>query len=166
MNMRLVPFMILLSLLMACATYPNGDLLMVQGKMLSVKDGSVMHLEIENYATGQLMTGANQTTGERFKGNYAIVNEGSSSTGVVTNSFGFTTGQINTNSSKLILKGMLKGDRGTIIDVTVYLGPSVVKYTSPGTWNQDRFYGEATDNFGTKYQIFMSGEVVARAIER
>ena len=165
MYRRFALLMLLFGLLVACAAHhPKGNGLLVQGKMLSLKDGNEIHIEIENYANGKVLIATNQATGEHFKGNYGIMNDGGSSTGVITNAYGFKTGQINTNSSKYTLKGMLVGDKGTIINVQVYLGQALVKFPGPGTWDRYRFFGEATDNTGIQYQIYMSGEVLSKAM--
>lgn len=172
MNMRIVPFVILFCLLSACASTRHsllkGQTYMAQGKILSLKDGSEISLEIENYACnkeGKVLIASNPKTGENFKGNYLINRESNDSTSVVSNVYGFKTGKVETSSSvKYILTGFLRGDKGTVLSITVNTGPQQLCLKSDGNFDMLQFYGEATDNTGNKYQIYMSGDVELRQI--
>lgn len=172
MNMRIVLLLALFCLLSACATssqLPKGQTYMAQGKILSLKDGSEIRLEIENYACsreGNVLIASNQKTKENFKGNYAITRESNDSTGVISNAYGFKTGKVETSSSAVYtLKGFLRGDQGTILSISVNLGGVQVCLGGPGNFQIIKYYGEATDNIGNNYQIYMSGDVELRQVD-
>ena len=167
----------ILLILSACASAkpkPSDYAVMVQGKMVSLMDGNEIALEFENTGiprNGRIMTALNKKTGETFKGNYIINRQGNDSTSVVKNSLGFKTGTVETSSSvDFVLKGILTGNKGTIIPVIISTGgqrininlkdiefDKVVKFDI-----YQNAYGEASDNNGTKYQIFLSGNAVKR----
>ena len=140
-------FLLFVSALMAgCATMPDPVGQMLPGKMYSLQDGTELNFEIQtSYGTGA-MTAYNPVTGEKFSGQYTgIYTGGGASQSNVTNSWGFSTGSVTTQSAPTgaIAKGILRGDRGTIINVSLNIQPGA----------RPTGFGEGTDNKGVRYQI-------------
>ena len=138
--------------MVSCATtmkLPEGHKYMREGTIVSLVDGSKMEILVEgtnrsNYSPG-IMLAFNPTTAEMFRGEYHIVYERFSSTGTVQNNWGFTTGKVNTTSTKGYRRGVLKGSQGTVLSVNIPTG-LIDSYD----------YGEALDANGGKYQINLS----------
>jgi hypothetical protein len=94
---------------------------MISGKLYSLKDGSVISCSIE-YSQGQgRMEALNAKTGEKFEGTY--------------------TGVYETDRAAKC-KGILIGDQGTIISLTMEINVG----SSPFG------FGDGEDNNGLKYQ--------------
>ncbi len=156
---------------------PNNLINMVQGKIVSLVDGNEMSLEFENTGCphqGNTMTALNKKTGETFKGNYIINRLADDSTSVVRDTFGFKTGTIETSSEvNYVVKGILSGNKGTIMPITIFTGPQVIciELKNPEVNEVVKLdiyqnaYGEASDNHGTKYQVFLSGNAVKRQLD-
>ncbi|MBN1950148.1 MAG: hypothetical protein JW801_03040 [Bacteroidales bacterium] len=97
---------------------------MIPGKLYSLNDGSVITCNLE-YSTGQgKIEATNPTTGEVFKGNYTVI--------FVSDIMGRG-------------RGMMKGDQGTIIFLTI-------EFSTGTVWNLPVGYGDGEDNNGLKYQ--------------
>ncbi|OPL15718.1 MAG: hypothetical protein AVO39_07090 [delta proteobacterium MLS_D] len=137
---------------------PDGHVHMRQGKMISLSDGSEMTIEVQGtrgaiYPEG-VMLAVHPTSGETFRGKYYLVSESSTSTGVVQNKWGTKTGKITTTSENKYLKGVLKGNQGSVLHVDIAVGKQ-----------NSNFYGEATDAKGGKYQIILSPQYISRKVQ-
>ncbi len=100
---------------------PTGG--MFFGEMYDVKDGTILNFEIKAQAQSGPMRAYNPTTGERLEGPFTI-----------------TSHQDGTTSD---FKGIMFGDRGTIIEVSLETN-SVMLPSGVGI---------AKDNAGRQYQI-------------
>ncbi len=71
------------------------------------------------------MTAFNPVSKESFQGQYRVMlTGGGTSTGVVRDSWGWTAGTVTTTSDpKAAGRGFLKGDKGTVIDVSLTSHP-------------------------------------------
>lgn len=97
---------------------------MIPGKLYSLIDGSVITCNLE-VSTGQgKIEATNPKTGEVFKGNYTVI--------FVSDIMGRG-------------RGMMKGDKGTVIFLTI-------EFSKGTTWNLPVGYGDGEDNNGLKYQ--------------
>jgi hypothetical protein len=97
---------------------------MIPGKLYSLIDGSVITCNLE-VSTGQgKIEATNPKTGEVFKGNYTVI--------FVSDIMGRG-------------RGMMKGDKGTVIFLTIEFSKGTV-------WNLPVGYGDGEDNNGLKYQ--------------
>lgn len=141
-----------------CATGRNikiGD--MLSGEMVSLKDGTELRCEIQFTSSIQktgTMTAFNPVSNESFQGRYrTILTGGGSSTGVVRDSWGWTTGTVKTSSDpRASARGILKGDKGTVIDVSLDLEP-VKSNADEGVFFFFHGQGTGTDNHDVHYQI-------------
>ena len=78
---------------------------------------------------------------------------GGASTGVMRDSWGWTTGTVKTSSDpRATARGILRGDKGTIIDVSLDL-ESVKSNADEGVFFFFHGQGTGTDNHDTHYQI-------------
>lgn len=134
-----------------------GDMLPCE--MILLKDGTKLMCEVQFTSSIQgrgTMTTFNPVSNESFQGQYRVIlTGGGSSTGVVRDSWGWTTGTVKTTSgpSAAAARGILKGDKGTVIDVSIDLTP--VKSNA----QDDVFFffsgqGTGTDNHSNRYQIY------------
>jgi len=92
------------------------------------------------------MTAFNPVSQENFTGQYTgIYTDGGTTQTTVTNNWGFKTGTATTQTSAdhAKIKGILKGDKGTIITIEMDIQTGV----------NPKGFGEGTDNNGIKYQI-------------
>lgn len=134
-----------------------GDMLPCE--MISLTDGTRLICEVEftsSLQRGGIMTAMNPVTNESFKGEYRVtMSGGGSSTAVVTDQWGFASGTVKTKSdfTSAVARGFFKGDKGTVIDVSMDLLP--VKNNSDG-YSFQFFSGQgtATDNHDNRYQIY------------
>ena len=132
-----------------------GD--MLPGEMFSLKDGTELRYEIQFTSSIQkigTMTAFNPVSNESFQGQYrTILTGGGSSTGVVRDSWGWTTGTVKTSSDpRATARGILKGDKGTVIDVSLDL-ESVKGNADEGAFFFFHGQGTGTDNHDVHYQI-------------
>jgi len=130
---------------------PVSGPVMIPGRMYCLKDGTEFQLAIERSSGVGMMTGLNTVTGERFTGTYsAMVTEGGAvEQSTIANNWGTTTGTVSktTLATKAIGRGVLRGDKGTVISFSVDIKPSYHPSINPSG------FGEGTDNNGLKYQI-------------
>ncbi|BBN59783.1 hypothetical protein [Hydrogenovibrio marinus] len=153
--------LLMLMTLSGCASHNArninlGD--MMPGEMISLKDGTKLACAVEfisSHYEGGKITAFNSTTNEAFSGRYHVMLVGGgSSTGVVTNAWGFTTGSIKTTSdaTAATAKGVLTGSKGTVIDISLNLTPT----KNPNNDYAVFFSGQGTgvDNRGARYQIY------------
>jgi len=133
-----------LILLLGCATVKTVR--MLPGKMYSLKDGTEMTFAAQfSYGTG-ILTAYNPVTSENFTGQYTgIYTDGGVTQTEHTNSLGFSTGTYTTQTAAnhAKIKGILKGDKGTIITIEMDIQ----------TGDNPKGIGEGTDNYGVHYQI-------------
>lgn len=156
---RQLLFLMVLFLLSACVHLPPpgySDFWMLPGTLTSLSDGTevVFELAYTHKLSGGVMRAANSKTGERFAGNFQTMDTGDNSTGVVTNAWGAKTAEIRTTSGQKTVKGIVKGNQGTIINLT--LGVQVVK---DGMWGANcSGFGDAVDNKGVRYQAQLANQ--------
>ena len=136
-------------------TIKIGD--MRPGEMFSLKDGTKLMFEIQFTSSIQrtgTMTAFNPVSNESFQGQYrTILTGGGSSTGVVRDSWGWTTGTVKTSSDpRAAARGILKGAKGTVINVSIDLEP-VKSNAEEGVFLFFNGQGTGTDNHGVNYQI-------------
>lgn len=153
MNTRFLtplPFVILLT---ACATpqhTPTGPV-MIPGRLYSLQDGTALEFAIERSRGQGIMTAFNPVTGERFTGTYsAIITEGGGTEQSVANNFWGQVGPTvtkTTAATRAAGRGVLRGDKGTIISITVEIKPSYNPHINPSG------FGDGLDNRGVKYQV-------------
>lgn len=132
---------------------PTGPI-MIPGHMFSLKDGTELTFAIERSSGVGIMTARNLTTGEEFTGNYtAMVVDGGVSTGTYKNAWGTNTGTVTTNTqaTRGVGKGILRGNMGTVISISMDINPSYNPRINPSG------FGEGTDNNGIKYQVQFGG---------
>jgi hypothetical protein len=118
---------------------------MLPGKMFDLSDGTEMTFEIQkSYGTG-LMTAYNPATQERFSGQYTATFSGGGTTrGTMTNSSGeSSTVSIVSPPQSANARGILKGDSGTIISISLDIQPGL----------RPRGHGEGIDNKSVRYQV-------------
>ncbi len=148
---------ILLSLMFAgCAVAPRTQTgpIMIPGRMFNLKDGTEFVLAIERSAGTGIMTARNLLTGEQFAGNYtAMLTDGGVSTSTYNSTWGFDTGTVTTKTAgtKAVGKGILRGDKGTVISVTMDIKPSYKARINPSG------FGDGTDNNDIHYQLQFGG---------
>lgn len=154
MNPRLLIALALNFLLFAgCAVAPpraTGPV-MIPGRIYSLKDGTALDFAIERSNGQGIMTAFNPVTGERFTGTYsAIITEGGQvEQSTATNFWGQVgpTVQKTTTATKAAGRGVLRGDKGTVINLRVDIKPSYHPQINPSG------FGDAEDNNGQKYQV-------------
>jgi hypothetical protein len=148
-----------------CATGPNtgrnikvGD--MLPGEIISLKDGTKLTYEIQFTSSSQgrgIMKAFNPASNESFQGQYRVIlTGGGSSTGVVRDSWGWTAGTVTTTSDpKAAARGFLKGDKGTVIDISIDLTP-VKSNAQDGVFFFFSGQGTGTDNNNNnnRYQVY------------
>jgi hypothetical protein len=119
---------------------------MIPGKMFSLKDGTELAFSAQ-YSTGSgILTANNPSTGENFTGQYTgIYTGGGVST---TKGGGLFSSSVTTTTAPTGAKiaGILKGDKGTIINITMEIQPGL----------NPTGFGEGVDNNGVHYQIQIS----------
>lgn len=144
---------VLLALLSACASGPppvTGPV-MIPGRIYCLKDGSELQFAIERSSGLGTMTAFNPVTGERFTGTYsAMITEGGGvEQSTMANTWGTTTGTMSTvkAATKAEGRGVLRGDKGTVINLRMDIRPSYHPQINPSG------FGEGTDNNGLGYQV-------------
>lgn len=159
---RIIVFLMLIAIA-GCAAGLNtgrnikiGD--MLPGEIISLKDGTKLTYEIQFTSSAQgrgTMTAFNPVSKESFQGQYRVMlTGGGTSTGVVRDSWGWTAGTVTTTSDpKAAGRGFLKGDKGTVIDVSLDLTP-VKSNAQDGVFFFFSGQGTGTDNRSDRYQIF------------
>jgi len=160
--LRIIALLMLIAVA-GCATGPStgrnikiGD--MLPGEIISLKDGTKLTYEIQFTSSAQgrgTMTAFNPVSKESFQGQYRVIlTGGGSSTGVVRDSWGWTSGTVTTTSDpKAAARGFLKGDKGTVIDVSLDLTP-VKSNAQDGVFFFFSGQGAGTDNHNDRYQIY------------
>lgn len=134
----------------------HGDMLPCE--LISLQDGAKWPCQVEFTSTLHRqgdMTAHNPASNESFTGEYRFyVSSGESSTSVVSNSWGLTTGIIETTSApnRTTAKGLLRGDKGTVIDVSLDLAPVCNRSGDSCSFFDGQ--GTAADNHGSRYQIY------------
>lgn len=144
-------FLILSSLiiLMGCATVKPAQKTMLPGKIYSLKDGTEMTFSVEMAVNSGEMVAYNPKTGENFNGQYTGIFTGSTvSQSTATNNWGNTSGKVTTVTAPTgaKVKGILRGDKGTVIDCNIDVQPGTRQ-------NPPHGIGEGIDNNGLHYQI-------------
>lgn len=147
--------LVVVVLLSACGTT-------LPGKLYSLHDGTAMEFQIErSYGTGG-MSAQNLKTGESFSGQYTgtykgggtatTIGRGSytgSTSNYATGSMYQHSGSVNTTSTTFIpprdatARGVLVGDKGTVIELYMEIRPGIVP----------KGHGEGIDNKGIRYQV-------------
>lgn len=127
---------------------------MIPGRMYRLSDGTEFEFSAERSSGTGMMLATNLKTGERLAGRYTgmYVNGGQSQTTSV-DMWGNTVGSV-TNSTpptKAIAKGILRGDQGTVISVSLDINVSFDPNVNPTA------FGEGKDNKGASYQIQIGG---------
>jgi len=128
---------------------------MIPGHMYSLHDGTEFVFAIERSSGKGIMTARNLKTGEVFAGTYtAMLVDGGVSTGAYQNAWGFNTGTVTTRKpgTRGVGKGILRGNKGTIISISMDIKPSWDYRVNPSG------FGEGTDNKGIKYQVQFGGK--------
>jgi len=160
--LRIIALLMLIAVA-GCATGPStgrnikiGD--MLPGEIISLKDGTKLTYEIQFTSSAQgrgTMTAFNPVSKESFQGQYRVIlTGGGSSTGVVRDSWGWPSGTVTTTSDpKAAARGFLKGDKGTVIDVSLDLTP-VKSNAQDGVFFFFSGQGAGTDNHNDRYQIY------------
>ncbi len=139
--MRKIFIILLITLsLISCA----GKIL--PGKMYSLTNGTEMDFKIQtSYGTGSL-SAFNPSTGENFTGQYTGTYQGGgSSHGTIYNANGNRAATVATYSppTNANARGILKGDKGTIISIYLDIQPG---FRPTG-------HGEGIDNNNVRYQV-------------
>lgn len=146
---RIIVLLMLIAIA-GCATVQTPQLgEMLSGKMFSLKDGTEMEFKIQLSTGKGTMTAFNPVTNESYTGLYTgIFTGGASSKGVVRDSWGWESGTVETTSNPTgaIARGILKGDKGTVIDVYLDIAPGYGNELPTG-------HGNGTDNHDVHYQI-------------
>lgn len=153
MNARILIPLPCVILLASCAVpnpTPTGPF-MIPGRIYSLQDGTVLEFAIERSSGQGIMTAFNPVAGERFTGTYtAIITEGGGSEQSVASNFWGQVGPTVTKTSaatRAAGRGVLRGDKGTVISITVEIKPSYNRQINPSG------FGEGLDNHGVKYQV-------------
>jgi hypothetical protein len=136
---------------------------MYQGQMFAMKSGAELRFEIGGtYTWGSevLVRARNTLSGENFSGRLLLLEKGGASTSVITNGWGLKAGEIQTSSDEnaKVAKGIIKGDKGTII--SLILDTQMIHKKRPGG-GAPFFYqgiGEGVDNSDNRYRVQFSGE--------
>lgn len=153
MNARFLIPLVSVLLLSACAatqTVPTGPV-MIPGRLYSLKDGTALEFAVERSSGQGIMTAFNAVTGERFTGTYsAIITEGGGTEQSVASNFWGQVGPTvtkTTAATRAAGRGVLRGDKGTVISITVEIKPSYDPRINPSG------FGDGVDNHGVKYQV-------------
>ena len=153
--------LLMLMTLSGCASHNArnisfGD--MLPGEMVSLKDGTKLACAVEfisSHYEGGKITAFNPVTNEAFSGQYHVMLAGGgSSTGVVSNAWGFTTGSVKTTSDSIVAtaKGYMTGSKGTVIDLSLNLTPTKNSNNDYAVFFSGQ--GTGSDNHGVRYQIY------------
>lgn len=129
------------ALLASCA-----GIMTIPGKAYALSDGTELAFTIQRSAGTGGMEAMNPKTGERFTGQYTATEIGGGSSIVQLTNWrtgSMTTGRVNTSSDSAIARGILRGDKGTVIDVHLDIEPGLMP----------RGHGEGVDNKGNRYQF-------------
>jgi len=153
MNARFFVSIPLVLLLGACAA-PRSTVtgpIMIPGRLYSLQDGTALEFAVERSSGQGIMTAFNPVTSERFTGTYsAIITEGG---GVEQSTASNFWGQVgptvtkHTVATRAAGRGVLRGDKGTVISITVEIKPSYDSRINPSG------FGDGVDNHGVKYQV-------------
>lgn len=134
---------------------------MLPGKLISRKDGSAIHLQVEVIALADIdfrMTAYDPGTGENFQGRGSVIfpeggdaaadgREGAPCGGCDPATHGLSgKGMASKDCGEADEAGVLFGDKGTIIKVWMKANCAFER-------SQLRAYGEARDNKGNKYLV-------------
>lgn len=135
---------------------------MYQGQMFSMKNGTELRFEIGGpygWENEILARARNPFSGENFSGRLMLLEKGSTSTSVVTNAWGAKTGEIQTSSGadNRIAKGIIKGDKGTIVSLIIETQRIYKNRPGGGAPFYYRGFGEGKDNNDNPYTIQFSG---------
>ncbi|BEQ13921.1 hypothetical protein [Desulfoferula mesophila] len=157
--MKALPALVILLAvtLCGCVTVPPAQQgpIMIPGSMFKLDDGTEFAFAIQRSSGTGIMTARNLKTGETFTGKYtAMLVDGSVSTGAYQNAWGFNAGTVTTSkaATKAVGKGILRGDQGTVISISLNIKPSWDYRVNPSG------FGEGTDNKGVKYQVQFGGQ--------
>jgi len=157
--MKALPaFVVLLAVFFCgCAVAPPAHQgpIMIPGNMFKLDDGTEFVFAIERSSGIGIMTARNLKTGETFTGKYtAMLVDGGVSTGAYQNAWGFNAGTVTTRkaATRGVGKGILRGDKGTVISISLDIKPSWDYRVNPSG------FGEGTDNKGVKYQVQFGGQ--------
>jgi hypothetical protein len=147
----IVPVLIAL-LLGGCAAAPRATgPIMIPGRIYCLKDGTALEFAVERSNGQGMMTAFNPVTGERFTGTYsAMITEGGATEQSVATNFWGQVGPTVTKTSaatRAAGRGVLRGDKGTVIAISVEIKPSYVPHINPSG------FGDGIDNNGVKYQV-------------
>lgn len=168
--MRILSLLLAQLLLMSCVQAGNRPpglepFDMFQGQMFSMQDGTEHHFEIGGphwWENEVLVRAKNPVNDENFSGRFILMEKGSSSTSIVSNSFGFKSREIQTSSDGKgkIASGILKGDKGTIINLTI--DTQRIDKKRPGGGNPWYYLGigEGIDNFNHRYTVQFPGNSI------
>lgn len=119
---------------------------MLNGKMYRVKDGNEFPFQIQtSYGSGKLKA-EDPSTGEKFEGQYTGQYQGGgSSSSTVYDSRMQRLGTVDTYTppTRANARGILKGDKGTVIQIYLDITPGI----------RPRGSGEGIDNKGGLYQV-------------
>lgn len=154
MKKKIILIMFMSVIFSGCAVTPplESGPIMIPGSMFNLKDGTKFTFAMEYRFNNGIMTASNPTTGEAFNGNYtAIFDDGQVSKGTYQNQWGGHTGSVTTTTTATrgTGKGILRGDKGTIISVTMDIKPTYSRSILPSG------FGEGTDNNGGQYQLLI-----------
>lgn len=152
MNAKVLIPLLLALLIGGCATPPQATgPIMIPGRIYSLSDGTALEFYVERSSGQGIMTAFNPVTGERFNGTYsAIITEGGATEQSVATNFWGQVGPTvtkTTAATRAAGRGVLRGDKGTVIAITVEIKPSYVLHINPSG------FGEGVDNHGVKYQV-------------
>lgn len=139
----------------------SGCGIKLPGKLYLLQNGTVMDFQIEtSQGTGD-MYAFNHITGENFTGQYTGTYKGggvsrtttdgnfNGSTSSIQNGFSNFSGNISSTSSTFTppsdatARGVLIGDKGTVIELYMEIRPGI----------RPKGHGEGIDNKGNKYQV-------------
>lgn len=135
---------------------------MYQAQVFLLKQATELRFEIGGpyvWENEVLARASNPITGENFVGRLMLMGKDNTSTAVVTNAWGFKKGEIHTTSDgkTKIARGILKGDKGTAINLTIETQRVDEHRPGGGAPFYYRGFGEGTDNHGESYTIQFSG---------
>lgn len=119
---------------------------MIDGKMISMKDGTEYKFQIERSRGSGALKAWNPVTGEALTGQYTGKYTGGGATfGTVRNTATGQTSNVTLSRppSGAEAMGFMRGDKGTVIEVALDIVPGLM----PRGW------GEGRDNAGNRYQI-------------
>lgn len=130
-----------------CATSPTGgDGTMLDGSLVSLKDGVVMPFQIERSRGTGALRATNPQTGEVFEGQYTgrFTGGGFATGSVFTPGVGYSTVHLSRPPTGAEARGYLRGSKGTVISVALDIVPAILR---------PHGYGEGKDNKGNNYQV-------------